>query len=328
MPSDRSPEFEPSLEASSIERPLRPRLRDRTGADLPKLTWPPTERPAEQESSEQAPVEQEAVEQEPNEQTQPAPLPPEPAAGSTAGESVLDSSSASSDAAPVDLETPAPDQERHVGAEPSVASVVGEPMLDDEYGVPLLPERPPRPVEVTPEPGAGDTERLPEPETSDSPSTHAGRVGNRWFRVRRRIVGAAAIAVVLGLTYFLITLAQVWLTGRTDDDGPVDAIVVMGAAQYDGRPSPQLAARLDHVVELWPTGVAPLVVVTGGNIPGDRFTEAEASGILDHFIKGGQVTAGGFMQATTSFAQTIASPDRAREMEDAGLRVLDIAASL
>ena len=58
------------------------------------------------------------------------------------------------------------------------------------------------------------------------------------------------------------------------------------------------------------------------------FTEAEASGILDHFIKGGQVTAGGFMQATTSFAQTIASPDRAREMEDAGLRVLDIAASL
>ena len=51
----------------------------------------------------------------------------------------------------------------------------------------------------------------------------------------------------------------------------------MGAAQYDGEPSPQLAARLDHVVELWPQGVAPLVVVTGGNRPGDRFTEAQAS---------------------------------------------------
>ena len=51
----------------------------------------------------------------------------------------------------------------------------------------------------------------------------------------------------------------------------------MGAAQYDGTPSPQLAARLDHVVELWPQGVAPLVVVTGGNRPGDRFTEAQAS---------------------------------------------------
>mgnify|MGYP005620114429 FL=1 len=51
----------------------------------------------------------------------------------------------------------------------------------------------------------------------------------------------------------------------------------MGAAQYDGRPSPQLAARLDHVAALWPEGLAPLVVVTGGNQPGDRFTEADAS---------------------------------------------------
>jgi uncharacterized SAM-binding protein YcdF (DUF218 family) len=51
----------------------------------------------------------------------------------------------------------------------------------------------------------------------------------------------------------------------------------MGAAQYDGEPSPQLAARLEHVVELWPQGLAPIVVVTGGNQPGDRFTEAEAS---------------------------------------------------
>ena len=70
---------------------------------------------------------------------------------------------------------------------------------------------------------------------------------------------------------------QVWSTGRADDRDPVDAIVVMGAAQFDGRPSPQLAARLDHVLELWPEGVAPLVVTTGGNQPGDRFTEAESS---------------------------------------------------
>jgi len=69
----------------------------------------------------------------------------------------------------------------------------------------------------------------------------------------------------------------VYATGRDDQARPVDAIVVMGAAQYDGRPSPQLAARLDHVVELWPQGLAPIVVVTGGNQAGDRFTEAEAS---------------------------------------------------
>jgi uncharacterized SAM-binding protein YcdF (DUF218 family) len=57
----------------------------------------------------------------------------------------------------------------------------------------------------------------------------------------------------------------------------VDAIIVMGAAQYDGRPSEVLAARLDHVVELWNQGFAPVVVTTGGNLPGDRFTEAESS---------------------------------------------------
>jgi uncharacterized SAM-binding protein YcdF (DUF218 family) len=66
-------------------------------------------------------------------------------------------------------------------------------------------------------------------------------------------------------------------TGSHDDAQPVDAIVVMGAAQYDGRPSPQLAARLDHVADLWSQGLAPTVVVTGGNQPGDRFTEADAS---------------------------------------------------
>ena len=75
----------------------------------------------------------------------------------------------------------------------------------------------------------------------------------------------------------MISLWQVWSTGRSDQARPVDAIVVLGAAQYDGRPSPQLAARLDQVVELWPDDLAPLVVVTGGNQPGDRFTEAEAS---------------------------------------------------
>jgi uncharacterized SAM-binding protein YcdF (DUF218 family) len=80
-----------------------------------------------------------------------------------------------------------------------------------------------------------------------------------------------------GLLYGLVTLTQVWWTGRQHGAGRADAIVVMGAAQYDGRPSPQLQARLDHVVELWNLGVAPVVIVTGGNQPGDRFTEASTS---------------------------------------------------
>lgn len=82
------------------------------------------------------------------------------------------------------------------------------------------------------------------------------------------------------LLYFLVTLAQVWTAGRSDSfatsDRAVDAVVVLGAAQYDGRPSPQLQARLDHALRLWQRGAAPIVVVTGGKQQGDRFTEAES----------------------------------------------------
>lgn len=96
---------------------------------------------------------------------------------------------------------------------------------------------------------------------------------NHWRRARRV---AYVVVGVLG-SYFVVNLWLVYRTGNSDQARPVDAIVVLGAAQYDGRPSPVLAARLDHVVQLWEDGYAPLVVTTGGNRPGDRFTEAEAS---------------------------------------------------
>ena len=100
-----------------------------------------------------------------------------------------------------------------------------------------------------------------------------------WWRRGgwRRLLGCCAVLLVLIVMYFAVSLFQVWSTGQSHHQGSVDAIVVMGAAQYDGRPSPQLQARLDHVVELWNQGVAPTVIVTGGNQPGDRFTEAESS---------------------------------------------------
>jgi uncharacterized SAM-binding protein YcdF (DUF218 family) len=98
------------------------------------------------------------------------------------------------------------------------------------------------------------------------------RIGPSWNRV---LIG---LFLVL-FAYYGVTLIQVMAAGRSHDSPQVDAIVVLGVAQYDGRPSPQLAARLDHVVTLWNDDVAPIVVVTGGNQPGDRFTEAEASQI-------------------------------------------------
>lgn len=95
--------------------------------------------------------------------------------------------------------------------------------------------------------------------------------------VGRRVLQVLVMVLLALVTYFGVSFWQVHSTGRSDQARPVDAIVVMGAAQYDGRPSPQLAARLDHVVELWPQQLAPRVIVTGGKRPGDRFTEASAS---------------------------------------------------
>ena len=78
-------------------------------------------------------------------------------------------------------------------------------------------------------------------------------------------------------TYVFITFCSVLYVGSNDSSDSADAIVVMGAAQYDGRPSPQLAARLDHALLLFREGRAPLIAVSGGKRPGDRYTEAEAS---------------------------------------------------
>jgi uncharacterized SAM-binding protein YcdF (DUF218 family) len=86
------------------------------------------------------------------------------------------------------------------------------------------------------------------------------------------------LLVVVGIVVYLgVTLVQVWLTGRHYDPRPAQAIVVMGAAQYDGVPSPDLAARLREAELLWRDHMAPLVVVTGSKEPGDVYTEAEAS---------------------------------------------------
>ena len=105
-------------------------------------------------------------------------------------------------------------------------------------------------------------------------------------RPRRRWLRAIVLVVVALVGYYAITLLHVHLVGADDQARPVDAIIVMGAAQYDGTPSPQLQARLDHVVDLYERGIAPIVVVTGGKQAGDRFTEAEASAayLTDHGV--------------------------------------------
>jgi vancomycin permeability regulator SanA len=92
-------------------------------------------------------------------------------------------------------------------------------------------------------------------------------------RLARRLV---AVVVAIGVVYVGVTFVQVWRASGSDRARKAQAIVVLGAAQYDGRPSPVLTARLDHALELYRRGIAPKIVTTGGNRPGDRFTEASA----------------------------------------------------
>ena len=86
-----------------------------------------------------------------------------------------------------------------------------------------------------------------------------------------RLGAAACLGVAMAASY---ATYRVWAQGQKDETRPADAIVVMGAAQYDGRPSPVFAARLDQGVALYLAGVAPRLVLTGGRAAGDRTTEA------------------------------------------------------
>jgi uncharacterized SAM-binding protein YcdF (DUF218 family) len=85
---------------------------------------------------------------------------------------------------------------------------------------------------------------------------------------------AVLVVVVVLAVLWLGSLAAVVRASRRDAATRADAIVVLGAAQYDGRPSPVLRARLDHAAALFRRGLAPLVIVTGGVGTGDTVSEA------------------------------------------------------
>ncbi len=123
------------------------------------------------------------------------------------------------------------------------------------------------------------------------------------------------LAAAVGL-YVTVTAGQVWWAATSDDARDADAVVVLGAAQYDGRPSKALQGRLDHARALYEQGYAPRIVVTGGRREGDRFTEAaagaaylEAQGVPGSVIE--RETAGG-----TSYASLAAT---SRFLRDDGI---------
>jgi len=95
----------------------------------------------------------------------------------------------------------------------------------------------------------------------------------------RLAIKLVAAFVGLVVVYLVVTFVQVWAASRHDEARRAQAIVVFGAAQYNGRPSAVLRARLDHAADLWARHLAPSIVVTGGRRTNDRFTEATASAL-------------------------------------------------
>jgi uncharacterized SAM-binding protein YcdF (DUF218 family) len=100
------------------------------------------------------------------------------------------------------------------------------------------------------------------------------RVGRVVLGVLVRAVLAVAIAAALVVGS---TVLRIWQVAREDARPASDAIVVLGSAQYNGRPSAVLRARLEHALVLYRAGVAPRIVTLGGSKPGDRFTEAASA---------------------------------------------------
>jgi uncharacterized SAM-binding protein YcdF (DUF218 family) len=99
----------------------------------------------------------------------------------------------------------------------------------------------------------------------------AKQAAKQAVNVVRRIL---TFAVVVTFALWVVSAAAVLIWSSRDEARPAQAIVVLGAAQYAGRPSPVLRARLDHALDLWNRHLASILILTGGTGLGDTTSEA------------------------------------------------------
>jgi uncharacterized SAM-binding protein YcdF (DUF218 family) len=130
----------------------------------------------------------------------------------------------------------------------------------------------------------------------------------RWF------VRLVAGALLIGTLVVAGTGLRVWQVARTDDRTHADVVVVLGAAQYDGRPSDVLLARLEHARALYQAGVAPVVVTAGGRRAGDEFSEGDAgrNWLIGHGVPADRAVAIGTGGDTLATMHAVADEARAR----------------
>ena len=135
------------------------------------------------------------------------------------------------------------------------------------------------------------------------------RLGSRLF----------AGTVIVVVTAWTISAISVMIWGARDRVKVSDAIVELGAAQYVGRPSPVLRARLDHALALWDRGLAPKLIVTGGTGPGDTTSEAAVSRLyaLRHGVPDSAILMEDEGRTTRESLAAVSAIMRARQMHSA-----------
>jgi uncharacterized SAM-binding protein YcdF (DUF218 family) len=125
-----------------------------------------------------------------------------------------------------------------------------------------------------------------------------------FWTLRRRLAAAGVVIVLLAVGWGAVVVAAALAASR-DQAASADAIAVLGAAQYNGRPSPVFRARLDHAAALYQRGLAPVVLVTGGVGTHDTLSESEVG--RRYLVKAGLPE--GAVVALPAGASTAASVD-------------------
>ena len=141
---------------------------------------------------------------------------------------------------------------------------------------------------------------------------------------RHPIVLAVGLLLVLAVSVVALTGLAVWRAAHRDGASQVDradVILVLGAAQYNGDPSPVFVGRLEHAALLYREGRADTVMVLGGSQPGDRFSEADAgrSWLVAHGVPDSAVVASPVGSTTFESLQAAARWMQERELSSAFL---------
>jgi uncharacterized SAM-binding protein YcdF (DUF218 family) len=141
------------------------------------------------------------------------------------------------------------------------------------------------------------------------------------LRTVLQLAVAALLASVVLVGYMAL---QITAQGARDERRTADAIVVLGAAQFNGRPSDVFRARLEHAVALYEEGLAPYLVVTGGKLPDDRTTEAAVARAwaIDHGVPEDRILAEDQGRTTLESLEAVGAIFRSRGLES-GLFVSD-----